>query len=218
MDYYKASPIITFTSLTILVSLLFGGHAFADISSEIQADVNSKLSSYPHNGDKAILLIYSNTNWSGSLQDSALSSATRDGSGNGVIPFECGGSSGIYSVVMQKGTEGGYLELVVIQNGKILSSKSTSAQYGVVSVAGSCSPDFGGGQAIGLIALIVLIIGIVFLIRKYKNKNMQWDKKSIDSTTPTQEKSESAIELLKTRYAKGEITKEQFEQMKQDLE
>ncbi len=50
---------------------------------------------------------------------------------------------------------------------------------------------------------IVVIVGIVFLIR--------WLAQS------TRGGAESALEILKRRYAKGEINKKEFEQKKKDL-
>ncbi|HET6458958.1 MAG TPA: CFI-box-CTERM domain-containing protein [Nitrosopumilaceae archaeon] len=140
-----------------LISLLVVGsfgdvHGQTNSGNSIQDDVNSELKNNPNTGDKAMLLIYSNTDWSGALDDSTLGSATIDGSGNRKIPFECSGSNGIYSTAFQKQSEEGYLILAVIQNGKLLNSKSTSAQYGVVSVAGNCQPSFGGGCLIATAA------------------------------------------------------------------
>jgi putative membrane protein len=57
-----------------------------------------------------------------------------------------------------------------------------------------------------LVFWIAVIVGIVFLIR--------W------VSTRTREHGgfgESAIEILKKRYARGEITKEEFEKMKKDI-
>jgi putative membrane protein len=55
---------------------------------------------------------------------------------------------------------------------------------------------------------ILIIVGIVFLIR--------W---LIESSRPGGPvvKGEAPMDILKQRYAKGEITKEQFDQMKKDL-
>ena len=56
----------------------------------------------------------------------------------------------------------------------------------------------------------ILIIGLIFILiwtnTKEKNKYIPFDQKG-----------EDAIDILKKRYAKGEITKEQFQQMKEDL-
>jgi putative membrane protein len=63
---------------------------------------------------------------------------------------------------------------------------------------------FGGnGMFFGLGPLIflALIAGAVYLVFR-------------DRPSPE----ESALDIIKRRYARGEITKEQFEQMKQDLE
>lgn len=55
----------------------------------------------------------------------------------------------------------------------------------------------------------LLIIGLIFVLiwsnTRERDKYLPFDK------------SESAIDILKKRYAKGEITKEQFQQMKEDL-
>lgn len=67
---------------------------------------------------------------------------------------------------------------------------------------------FMGGMCYGWIIGIVIIVFIVWLLINQSNKNKQ------DFQLP---KSDSALEILKIRYAKGEITNEQFEQMKKEL-
>jgi len=67
---------------------------------------------------------------------------------------------------------------------------------------------FMGGMCYGWIIGIVIIVFIVWLMINQSNKNKQ------DFQLP---KSDSALEILKIRYAKGEITNEQFEQMKKEL-
>jgi putative membrane protein len=65
---------------------------------------------------------------------------------------------------------------------------------------------YGLGYGIlGLIFWILVIIGLVLLIR-YLWENGR-DKRE----------QESAIEILKKRYARGEISKEEFEEKKKDL-
>lgn len=69
--------------------------------------------------------------------------------------------------------------------------------------------DYGWGMGVGgwlLMALIwiVVILGIVFLIKL---------------TTGTRNKieKETALGILEKRYARGEISKEEFEQIRNDL-
>ena len=74
----------------------------------------------------------------------------------------------------------------------------------------------GGGYGIGwfgpliMIAFwIVVIVGIVFLIR--------WVVISTRSTGQKTYHEDSALEILKKRYARGDIDKEEFEEKKRDL-
>lgn len=56
---------------------------------------------------------------------------------------------------------------------------------------------------------ILVIIGIVFLVRWLVDQG-RTNRKMLPGE-------ESALEILKRRYAKGEINKEEFEQKKKDL-
>ncbi len=61
---------------------------------------------------------------------------------------------------------------------------------------------------IGMLAFWALVIaGIVWLVRQ----------SSANGNSGSGTSSHSALEILKTRYAKGELTKEQFESMKKDI-
>ena len=66
-----------------------------------------------------------------------------------------------------------------------------------------------GGMWFAWIFWIVIIGLIIWLLVNQSNRNKQFFQ-------PPQQ--ESAIDILKKRYAKGEISKEEYEQMKNDLE
>ncbi len=63
----------------------------------------------------------------------------------------------------------------------------------------------GGYWILGLIFWILVIIGLVLLI-KYL-----WEGGGV------RKEAESSLEILKKRYARGEISKEEFEEKKKDL-
>jgi putative membrane protein len=71
--------------------------------------------------------------------------------------------------------------------------------------------DYGWGMGFGFgwIAMIIfwalLILGIVYLV------------KMIAGSSKKEDKQDTAIGILKMRYAKGEISKEEFEKIKDDL-
>lgn len=77
-------------------------------------------------------------------------------------------------------------------------------QFGMMDGYGYSYGMMGYGMWIlGLIFWILVLIGLVLLI-KYL-----WEGGA--------KKEESALEVLKKRYARGEISKEEFEEKKKDL-
>ena len=73
---------------------------------------------------------------------------------------------------------------------------------------------FGGGlgwigMVFGFIFFILVVIGIIFLI--------VWLVKRSTNPGVGNKTDNKYLEVLKERYAKGEITKEQFDNMKKDL-
>ncbi len=71
--------------------------------------------------------------------------------------------------------------------------------------------DYGWGMGFGLgwVAMIIfwalLVLGIVYLIKMFAGSPKGANKE------------ETAIDILKKRYAKGEISKEEFDKIKDDL-
>lgn len=67
--------------------------------------------------------------------------------------------------------------------------------------------DMGGMWMFPLLGFIVILIFIVIFLKSIGNN------KNEDSIPH----SESALDILNKRYAKGEITKEQYDEIKRDL-
>jgi hypothetical protein len=81
--------------------------------------------------------IITDTSWSGVAQGSDFVQQSDDGFGRGVNIVTCE-PAGIYSVVYQLGSDTGDMRIVVHKNGEVLKHGYTDADYGVVSVSGTC--------------------------------------------------------------------------------
>ncbi len=75
----------------------------------------------------------------------------------------------------------------------------------------------GGMLFGGLLMLafwVLVIVGVIWLVATIARGSSRGDPRTntdASLTVPT------SLDILKTRYAKGEITKEQYEEMKRDL-
>lgn len=74
---------------------------------------------------------------------------------------------------------------------------------------GGYGMNWGFGFIFMILFWIILIIGVVLLIR--------WLILQAKGESSYGVKEDSALEILKKRYAKGEISKEEFEEKKKDL-
>lgn len=86
----------------------------------------------------------------------------------------------------------------------------------IVIILGFCL-----GLIIGGVFCILggLILGIVLIaVGLNKQSRREETKILVDAISKSPTSKETPLEILKMRYAKGEITKEDFEQMKKDLE
>ena len=73
---------------------------------------------------------------------------------------------------------------------------------------------FFNGMWFGWIFWVGIIALIIWLLVNQSNRNKEYYQHQPPPPRPQQE---SPLDIIKMRYAKGEITKEQFEQMKNDL-
>jgi hypothetical protein len=138
---------LIFPLILLLLSIGIMDTAMATtISDVITPKVDRELADERNNiSGKAVVLVYSNTSWSGEIGGGDLGSSTKQGSGDARYVVSCG-DLGMAQGLIQKNTEGGFVAVVIIQNGKILTSEATSAAFGIAhAAADNCSNGFGGG-------------------------------------------------------------------------
>ena len=66
---------------------------------------------------------------------------------------------------------------------------------------------------LGLIIIVVLVILLIWLLG-----GGQSGRRTSDNSTGEQARSETPLEILKRRYASGEITKEEYDRMRKELQ
>lgn len=84
-----------------------------------------------------------------------------------------------------------------------------SAHYGDGSFGHHMNMGYGsfGGGILEILFWILIVIGIIYLVKHLSRGREKGERKE-----------ERAIEILKERYARGEISKEEFEQKKKELQ
>lgn len=77
-----------------------------------------------------------------------------------------------------------------------------------------------GTEIIFLIIIGVIIAVVISVVRKRKNSNVivKDDSKEDDVSTIKQEQNVNSLKILRERLAKGEITKEEYDNLKQEFE
>ncbi len=71
--------------------------------------------------------------------------------------------------------------------------------------------DYGWGWGMGFGGILMIVFWILFIL------GIVYLVKSIAGSKKGAAREETALEILKKRYAKGELSKEDFERMKEDL-
>ena len=125
--------------------------SFTDVFAETINDViQPKLKrQLEHENNKisgsAVVLVFSNTSWSGTVSGGDMGLSTKEGSGDDRFVVSCG-RLGMAQGLIQKQTDDGFVAVAIIQDGKLLALEATNAAYGIAhAVANSCSSGFGGG-------------------------------------------------------------------------
>lgn len=77
-------------------------------------------------------------------------------------------------------------------------------------------PENFGWSGWWIFPIICIIMMFLFMMFRRGGFRSPWGQNS-DIHHSESKDSETAIDILKKRYAKGEITKEEFDQMKKDL-
>jgi len=145
----KLILLFTFTLVLFSFTNVYGATISEVIASKIEQELQNESNKI---SGKAVVLVYSNTSWSGTVSGGDLGSSSKQGRGDAKFVVSCG-DLGLAQGLFQKETEGGFVAVVIIQNGRILTSESTNAAYGIAhAVADNCSSGFGGGCLIATAA------------------------------------------------------------------
>lgn len=100
------------------------------------------------NPDKAIVIILSNTQWTGAVADSNGDVISKGGDGVQSFMFDCG-RNGIFTVEFAMLSPEGQLDVGVIQNGVLIDQADTTTKFGGVSLTDKCYHPAGSSSSGG---------------------------------------------------------------------
>ncbi len=146
-------------SLSLLTNI---DYADAQTQEQVNNRVDLEISKSLQNPDKAIVIVLSNTQWSGAVADTDGDVVSKEGSGVQSFMFDCA-RNGIFAVEIAMLSPEGQLDVGVIQNGIMIDQEDTTAMFGAVSLTDRCyhpteaspsqaSPSGGGSGGGCLIA------------------------------------------------------------------
>jgi putative membrane protein len=92
---------------------------------------------------------------------------------------------------------------------------STNPYYGYGGNSGYYGGMMGGYGGVSMLFMIPIGLIVLLVIGYFIWRSVNWG--SCDSEGHTGHYSSNAMEIVQQRYARGEISKEQFEQMKKDI-
>ena len=118
--------------------------------------------------DKAVILVYSNTEWSGEIQDGNYVTYNIQGSNNDKFLVNCGNTNTItYSVTV---LDSGSIEIYTIMQGNITDHQAISESGAIIKSSVSCTETISIMQTylIYAIAIIIAIAVTIILILKKK--------------------------------------------------
>lgn len=75
---------------------------------------------------------------------------------------------------------------------------------------------WGGMWFFPVLMPLFMLIGFAIIVSLFTDRGFFRSSRQDNNMLPTQS-TESAVDILKKRYAKGEISKDEFEQIKEDL-
>ena len=108
------------------------------IPAAVEAELEDEANVIP---GTAVLLVYSDTPWTGTIVDSSFALTSLSGTGDDRFEFACEGALANFAASLQKQTDEGHLAIAAIQDGELIGSMSTTEPVGTVIISDSCIVD-----------------------------------------------------------------------------
>ena len=110
------------------------GYSEGQVNNRIQEETQKTLTGDPN---IARVLIISDTEWTGVIEESNDNIVTKEGIGMESFSFQCM-TGGTWSINFEKSTELGEIRVLVLQNGFSMYAENTSEPFGIIQLASEC--------------------------------------------------------------------------------